>query len=148
MNQRIILYLLSKCAIIILMRKLLSQIISAIAGLWVATLLSLGVVVRTYPDSNFFGFLITAQWQMLLVLGLFLGLLNYFVKPLLKTLSLPFEIITLGLFTIVINAGLIWFLDMIFDELYVPWFLPLLYTTLIIWMLNLIISKFILKSKY
>src|SRR3989339_27977 len=121
------------------MKKLLSQIVSAIAGLWASTLLLPEVVVRTYPDSNFFGFSLTDQWQMFLVLGLFLGLLNYFVKPLLKTLALPLEIITLGLFTIVISAGLIWFLDKILDELHVPWFYPLFYTTLIIFVLNLII---------
>jgi len=107
------------------MKKLLSQIVSAIAGLWASTLLLPEVVVRTYPDSNFFGFSLTDQWQMFLVLGLFLGLLNYFVKPLLKTLALPLEIITLGLFTVVINMGLIWLLDVMFEEIRVPMFLPL-----------------------
>ncbi|OGZ84516.1 MAG: hypothetical protein A2599_02485 [Candidatus Staskawiczbacteria bacterium RIFOXYD1_FULL_39_28] len=130
------------------MKKLLSQIVSAIAGLWASTLLLPEVVVRTYPDSNFFGFSLTDQWQMFLVLGLFLGLLNYFVKPLLKTLALPLEIITLGLFTIVISAGLIWFLDKILDELHVPWFYPLFYTTLIIFVLNLIISRLLIKSEH
>ena len=128
--------------------ELLSQIVSAIAGLWASTLLLPEVVVRTYPDSNFFGFSLTDQWQMFLVLGLFLGLLNYFVKPLLKTLALPLEIITLGLFTIVISAGLIWFLDKILDELHVPWFYPLFYTTLIIFVLNLIISRLLIKSEH
>lgn len=128
------------------MKKLLSQIVSAIAGLWLAVFLSLGVVVRAYPDSNFFGFPITAQWQMFLVLGLILGLLNFFVKPLLKTLALPLEIITLGLFNIVISGALIVVMDLIFDELYVPWFYPLLYTTLIIWILNLILEKFLVKE--
>lgn len=128
------------------MKKLLSQIVSAIAGLWLAVFLSLGVVVRAYPDSNFFGFPITAQWQMFLVLGLILGLLNFFIKPLLKTLALPLEIITLGLFNIVISGALILVMDLIFDELYVPWFYPLLYTTLIIWALNLVISRLFIKN--
>lgn len=129
------------------MRKLLSQVIAAILGLWLATLFVPRVVIRAYPTSNFFGFALTAQWEILLVLGIVLGLLNYFLKPLLKSLSLPLEIISLGLFTIVINMALIWLLDMMFDELYVPFFLPLLYTTLIIWALNLIISKLLVKQK-
>lgn len=130
------------------MKKLLSQIASAVAGLWLATLLPLGVVIRAYPDSNFFGFPITAQWQMILVLGSALGCLYFFVKPLLKTLSLPLEIITLGLFSIVINAGLLWIVDQIFDELYIPVWQPLLYTTLIIWILNLIFQKFLIQNEY
>ena len=129
------------------MRKLLSQIIAAIIGLWLATLFVHGVVIRTYPTSNFFGFALTAQWEIILVLGIVLGLLNYFLKPLLKNLSLPLEIISLGLFTIVINMGLIWLLDQMFDELYVPLFLPLLYTTLIIWGLNLVTVFFLVKNK-
>ena len=127
------------------MKRLLSQIIAAALGLWLATLFVHGVVIRTYPTSNFFGFRLTTQWEIIIVLGIVLGLLNYFLKPLLKALSLPLEILTLGLFTIVINMALIWLLDKMFDELLVPFWLPLLYTTLIIWVLNIIISFFLTK---
>ena len=130
------------------MKRLLSQIIAAIAGLWLATLFVHGVVIRTYPTSNFFGFSLTTQWQIFLVLGIVLGLLNYFLKPLLKTLSLPLEIITLGFFTILIDIAIIWLLDLIFDELYIPLFLPLLYTTLIIWGLNVVIGFLVVKKDY
>ena len=129
------------------MKRLLSQIISATIGLWLATLFVQGVVVRAYPGSNFFGFPLTAQWEIFLVLGVVLGLLNYFLKPLLKMLSLPLEIITLGLFTIVINVALLWILDKMFDEFYVPFFLPLLYTTLIVWALNLLTQKILVKKE-
>lgn len=129
------------------MKRLLSQIISAILGLWLANQFVPGVVVRAYPESNFFGVGLSAQWQIFLFLGITLGLLNYFVKPLLKTLTLPLEILTLGLFSLVINAGLIWLLDMIFDELYIPLFLPLIYTTLIIWLLDIVIGFFLIKNK-
>ncbi len=128
------------------MKKLLSQIITATIGLWLSTMFVPEVIIRTYPTSSFFGFTLTAQWEIFLVLGIVLGLLNYFLKPFLKALSLPFEIISLGLFTVVINMALIWLLDLIFDELTVPFFLPLLYTTLIIWILNIIISLFLRKK--
>lgn len=127
------------------MKRLLSQIIAAILGLWLATSFVPRVVIRTYPTSNFFGFSLTAQWEIFLVLGIVLGLLNYFLKPLLKALSLPIEMLTLGLFTIVINMGIIWLLDMMFDELYVPFLLPLLYTALIVWGLNIVISIILVK---
>lgn len=129
------------------MKKLLSQIIAAALGLWLATSFAQGVVVRAYPASNFFGFPLTAQWEIFLVLGIVLGLLNYFLKPLLKMIALPLEIITLGLFTIVINMAMLWLLDQMFDELYIPLYLPLLYTSLIIWGLNIIISFFIVKHE-
>ena len=127
------------------MRKLLSQIIAAIAGLWLAALIVPGVVVVAYPASSFFGFSLTAQWQIFVVLGIVLGLLNYFLKPLLKLISLPLEIITLGLFTIAIDMALIWVLDLMFDELTIPPFLPLLYTVLIILGLNIIVKSFLVN---
>lgn len=129
------------------MNRLLSQIIAATLGLWLATLLVPIVIIRTYPLSNFFGFALTQQWEIFLVLGIVLGLLNYFLKPLLKALALPLEIVTLGLFTIVINMALLWVLDLMFDELSVPLYLPLLYTTLIIWGINVIIGFFIKNKK-
>jgi putative membrane protein len=129
------------------MKKLLSQIVSAGLGLWLATMFVSGVVVTYYADSRFFGISITAQWQMFLILAIILGLLNYFIAPILKTIALPLEIITLGLFSLVINAGILWFLDLIFEELTIPWMWPLIYTTLILWGLNLVIKKILIKDK-
>jgi len=102
--------------------------------------------VRLLPDSNFFGVNITQQWQIFLTLGIILGLLNFFVKPVLKVLALPLEIITLGLFSIVISMAMIWIVTVIFKELTVPLFLPLFLTSLIIWALNLLIQKLIIKG--
>src|SRR5437899_4857286 len=46
--------------------------------------------------------------QGLLVATLVLGLLNAFLRPLLMFLSLPLLVVTLGLFTLVINAVLLY----------------------------------------
>jgi len=44
-----------------------------------------------------------------------LGLINAFVRPVLLLLTLPFTILTLGLFLLVLNAGMLnlagWFVD-------------------------------------
>jgi len=128
------------------MKRLLSQIIATALGLWLSTIFVSGVIIRTYPSSNLFGFPLTQQWHIFLVLGVVLSLLNYFLKPALKALSLPLAIFTFGLFTILINMGLIWILDKMFDELTVPLFLPLIYTTIIIWTTNLIINFFTIKK--
>jgi putative membrane protein len=46
-----------------------------------------------------------------LYVAIVLGLLNIFIKPLFVLLTLPFTIITLGLFLLVINAIIILFCD-------------------------------------
>jgi putative membrane protein len=128
------------------MKRLLSQVVAAAAGLWLATIFVQGIIVRAYPDSNVFGFPLTARWEILLFLGVVLGLLNYFVKPLLETITLPLEIVTLGLFSFVIGGFLLWVLELIFDELTIPLYLPLLYTSLIIWGINLILQLVFIKD--
>ena len=45
----------------------------------------------------------------LIVASLLLGILNAFVRPILMLLALPLLIFTLGLFTLVINALLLYF---------------------------------------
>ena len=69
---------------------LLRLLINA-AALWVAIQLVDGIEHR-------------GSWWSLLFVALVFGLLNASIKPLLKLLSLPIIILTLGLFLFVINA--------------------------------------------
>ncbi len=119
--------------------------VSAGLGLWLATIFMAEVVVKVYPGSNFFGISLTAQWELFLLFAIVIGLLNYFVKPILN-LTLPLRIITLGLFGFLINMFLIWLVDDMFRELTVPLWAPLFWTTLIIWILNFLINKFVVKE--
>ncbi len=74
------------------MNILINWLVSALAVLASAYLLP-GVAVTSFVTA--------------LVAALVLGILNAFIKPLLILLTLPINILTLGLFTLVINAGLI-----------------------------------------
>lgn len=120
--------------------------ISSGLGLYLATVFVAGVSVQTYPDSSFLGISFDQNWKFLILFGIILGLLNYFVKPILHIITLPLRIITLGLFGFVVNMALIWVVDYAFKELSIPWFFPLLWTTLIIFGLNLIIVKLVVKE--
>lgn len=130
-----------------LMKKVLSQIIVAILGIWLSALFVPGIKISLFSDSSFFGIPLTLQWQIILLLGITLGLLNFFVKPIINTVTLPLRIITLGLFSIVINMAMLWILDFIFKEIIIPWVWPLLWTAIIIWLLNIIIPKLITNNE-
>ena len=52
-------------------------------------------------------------WQLYLIAGVILGVLNTFIKPILKVLGFPFIIITFGLFTLVINGVILLLLQKI-----------------------------------
>lgn len=124
------------------MNKLFSNIVSGFAGLWLSAILfAPEVSIKILASSSFFGFKLTALWQLFLVLGVILGLLNYFIKPILNGITLPLRVITLGLFGIVVNMAIIWFLDIMFKEVSISLWLPLLKTTLVIWIINLVMLK-------
>lgn len=76
------------------MRFVLRLLINA-AALWVATRLVPGISATGTPGT-------------FLAVALLFGLLNALVRPLLTMLTCPLLILTLGLFTFVINALILW----------------------------------------
>lgn len=62
-------------------------------------------------------FVITGEWKGYLIAALIFGLLNAIVKPILKVLSLPFVVISAGLFLFIINMFLVWFAKYTLDVL-------------------------------
>jgi len=105
------------------MTNLIFQVIGGILSFWLA--------VKFVPRVEFVG-----EIKYLIMAGAFLGLINFFIKPILKIITLPLRILTFGLFGLVINMGLIWFVDIIFPELIIPGIVPLFWTTLIIWLVG------------
>ena len=75
--------------------KILIRLLINAAALWAA--------VRLVPGVSF-----TGDGRLLLVVALIFGVLNASLKPLLFILTLPFLVLTLGLFTFVLNAFLLW----------------------------------------
>ena|SRR5918993_263974 len=67
-----------------------------------------------------------------LILAIVLALLNTFIKPLLVLLTLPFTIITLGLFLFVINAIIILLADGLMDGIKIDGFLWALIFSLVL----------------
>lgn len=78
------------------MRFLLRSIVNAVA-VWVATLIVPGFDVLGDADT-------VVNVLVFLAVGAVLALVNAIVKPIVKTLSLPLYLLTLGLFGLVINA--------------------------------------------
>ncbi len=64
------------------------------------------------------GIAVTGFWGALIV-ALVLGLLNAFVKPILSALALPITVLTLGLFSFVINAIMVMVTDYFVDSFFV-----------------------------
>ena len=48
-------------------------------------------------------------WDAILLVAIIFGLVNTFIKPLVSLITCLIQVITLGLFTLVINAGILYF---------------------------------------
>lgn len=68
---------------------------------------AVAAIVATLIVAQFAPRLISFESQQaVIIFGLITGVINAFIKPLVKLLTLPITCLTFGLFAIVVNAGL------------------------------------------
>ena len=92
------------------------------------------------------GFVFRGDWQDLLFAGAVLGIINSFIRPLVKLLTFPVIILTLGLFTIIINVAMLYLAASFIPSLIVNSFWAGFWAVIIISIVNGIVSK-IFKPK-
>ncbi|MBK5215408.1 MAG: phage holin family protein [Candidatus Pacebacteria bacterium] len=100
-------------------------------------LLSLAVFATTKIISG-----ITADpiW-VVLVVGACLTLFNMFIKPIINILTLPINMLTLGLFSLVINGAIFWYLGTLVDGFNVETFYAAFIGALLVSVINWILKK-------
>jgi putative membrane protein len=114
------------------MRRLLIQIAIGIIGIWLANQFIEGVSFR-------------GTFQQLILVGSILGLVNFFLKPIVQLITFPLRLLTLGLFTFIINMLMIEIVDILFPELTIVGIVPLFWTAVLLWGLGIVIPLFIPK---
>jgi putative membrane protein len=98
-------------------------------GLWLATLWVHGLVIDGPKD--------------LLLAGLLLGVANAVVRPIAIILTLPMTLLTLGLFLLVINAGMVALVAWLLPGMHVAGFWPALWTSMIVSLVSMVGSWFV-----
>ena len=84
--------------------------------------------------------------QPLLVAALALGFLNAFLRPILIFFTLPLNLLTLGLFTFVINAFLLLFVSQVVGGFDISGFLAALVGTILLSFISFLINLFVGES--
>lgn len=74
--------------------------------------LAIFLAARLIPNFDFGGDILT-----LIIAGLILGLINFFIRPIIMIISSPIIAISLGFFVLIINIGLLWLLEYFVPEL-------------------------------
>ena len=91
------------------------------------------------------------DWRLLFAVALIFGALNVIVRPILKILTLPFLILTLGLFIFVLNAFMLWLTSVVSDALglgfHVGGFRAAFLGALVVTVVSFVLSLFVSKDK-
>lgn len=64
--------------------------------------LALVVAVRLVPGATFIG-----EWWQLAILAVIFGLVNAYIRPIVKLLSLPLNLVAFGVVGLVVNTGMV-----------------------------------------
>jgi putative membrane protein len=104
---------------------------------------AIGLLIARYyvPGIDF-----TGDFKVLLVFGAVLGLINFFLKPILKFIFGPLIILSLGIFGLLINALMLWLATKFIPELTINGFMAYIYATLIMTVLNIVVAYFLKKE--
>lgn len=110
------------------MASFILRLFSNSIALWVAYLLVPGLII----NRGIIGFVLA---------GLVLGVLNLTVKPILKFISAPIIILTLGIFSLIINGFLLWLVSYALDFVVIQTLSALIWSTIIISLANVVLTS-------
>jgi putative membrane protein len=107
------------------------------ASLWVATRLVTGVTFN-------------GGWVPFFGVALVFGVVNAFVRPVLKILTFPLIILTLGLFSFVVNGLMLWLTSRVSDTLglgfHVAGFWPAFWGALVVSIVSMLLSMLVTED--
>jgi putative membrane protein len=104
---------------------------------WLVNAIVLGVTaaILTNVTVDHFG-------DVILAAAVF-GILNTFLKPLARLLTLPLAILTLGIAWFFVSMGMLWLTQAIVSGFSVHGFWTYVWATIIIWFVNMVLDWFI-----
>lgn len=101
---------------------------------WILNALALLLVSKLVPGISF------ANTWSLLITVVVLGLVNALVRPIILLFTLPINVLTLGLFTLIINGLMFWLASSIVKGFEISNFTAAFWGALIYWILTVIIN--------
>ena len=100
--------------------------------------------VAIYAAAYFVnGVNLDGTWGQIAFVAIIFGVANSIIKPIVKLFSLPFILITLGLFTLVVNAFMLWLTSNISNALYVDGFGPAFWGAIVVSLVSWLLSSFL-----
>ena len=102
----------------------------------------LGTVAAVYLTVSIVpGITVSGGWVTILLVALAWSVITMVIRPVLRILTLPLTILTVGLFSFVLNALLFWAMTLIVPGFVVAGFVPALLGALVLSILTWLIHK-------
>ncbi len=108
---------------------------------WVINALIVMLVAYVIPGVS-----VSSFWSALFA-AVVIGVVNALIRPLILILTLPVNILTLGLFTLVVNALMFWLASAFVPGFNVDGFGPAFWGALLFWAVALITNSVVKESK-
>ena len=101
---------------------------------WAANAVILGIVAWIFGDVHS-----GTNGQLLLAAAVF-GVLNTILKPILRLITFPLAILTLGIAWFFVSMFMLWITSAIVNGFQVEGFWTYVWATIVIWLLNVVID--------
>ena len=102
---------------------------------WVANAVTLGVTGLVLSGVTFHH-----SVGALFASAAVFGVLNTFLKPILKLLTLPFAVITLGIVWFFVAMLMLWLTDLIVPKFSIHGFWTYVWATIVVWVVNILVD--------
>lgn len=106
---------------------------------WLLNALSVMAVAYFVPGVS------VSNFKVALLAALVLGIINALIRPVFLLLSLPINILTLGLFTLVVNALMFWLAASFVSGFHVQGFWAAFFGALMFWVVSWFTNSLITK---
>ncbi len=115
---------------------------ATLAVSWAVNAVALGVAGWLLHGVTFHH----SAWTLILAAAVF-GVLNTILKPVLKLLTLPLALVTLGIAWFGVAMLMLWLTDVIVPRFAIHGFWNLVWATIIVWVVNMVLDNVILRER-
>jgi len=114
---------------------------------WVVITFAITITSYLLPFIEITGDTVLKKAGIAFLAGFILGLVNVFIRPVIRLLTIPINILTLGLFNLIINAGMLWVVDYFVDNFKIFGFWGYFWSSIAISIINILLTRMFLYEK-
>lgn len=110
---------------------------------WISNAIALGVAALLLDGVD-----VNGSAGTLFVAALVFGVLNTILKPILKLVTLPFAVLTLGLVWFFVSMLMLWLTDLLVSGFDINGFGTYIWATIIVWAVNLVVDNVFYRQSH